>query len=103
MIVLCAFIGIKAQAPTFSTEAEPVWYYIQFKTGGAILGDQGDGNNLATMKAAASPNQWALIGNSNNFYLKSRWGNYVYFADGRFKASTTNKTELKLISSPTNS
>ncbi len=100
LIALCAFVAVKAQAPTFSTEEAPVWYYIQFKTGEAILGDQGDGNNLLTMQGAESPNQWALIGNADSFYMKSRWGNYVYYTNGYFASSSTNKTSLKLISSP---
>ena len=100
LIVLCAFAAAKAQAPTFSSEASPVWYYIQFKTGEAILGDQGDGNNLITIKGAASPNQWALIGTANSFYLKNRWGNYVHWNGSRFAASSTEKTALKLIDSP---
>ena len=103
LIALCAFVAIKAQEPSFSTEEAPVWYYIQFKTGEAILGDQGEGNNLLTMKGAESPNQWALIGDADNFYLKSRWGNYVYYTGGYFASSSTNKTALKLISSPNNS
>ncbi len=100
LAAIFAFTAINAQSPTFSTEEAPVWYYIQFKTGGAILGDQGAGNNLKTMQASESPNQWALIGNSSNFYLKNRWGNYAYFTGSRFTASATNKTQLKLISSP---
>lgn len=60
LIALCAFVAIKAQGPSFSTEEAPVWYYIQFKTGEAILGDQGEGNNLLTMKGAESPNQRAF-------------------------------------------
>lgn len=100
LIALCALAAVKAQTPTFSTEEAPVWYYIQFKTGEAILGDQGDGNNLLTMQGAESPNQWALIGNADNFYMKSRWGNYVYYTNGYFASSSTNKTSLKLISSP---
>ncbi|MBQ8364284.1 MAG: glycoside hydrolase family 95 protein [Bacteroidaceae bacterium] len=103
LIALCAFAVVKAQAPTFSTEEAPVWYYIQFKTGEAILGDQGDGNNLLTMQGAESPNQWALIGTAESFYLKSRWGNYVYFTNSKFASSSTSKTALKLISSPGNS
>ena len=100
LIALCTFTAVMAQAPTFSSEAEPVWYYIQFKTGEAILGDQGDGNNLVTTNGAAGPNQWALIGTANSFYLKSRWGNYVHWNGSRFAASSTEKTTLKLISSP---
>ncbi len=103
LVALCTFAMAKAQAPTFSSEESPVWYYIQFKTGGAILGDQGAGNNLITTAAAASPNQWALIGSINSFYLKNRWGNYAYWNNNRFTASATQKTEFKLVNSPGNS
>ncbi len=103
LAAIIAFATASAQSPKFSTESEPVWYYIQFKTGGAILGDQGAGNNLKTMAAEASPNQWALIGDADSFYLKNRWGNYAYFTNSRFTASASSKTPLKLISSPTHS
>ena len=100
LTAIIAFATASAQSPTFSKESAPVWYYIQFKTGGAILGDQGADSNLKTMAAAASPNQWMLIGDADSFYLKNRWGNYVYYTNDRFTASATNKTALRLISSP---
>ena len=61
----------KAQGvlPEFSTEEAPVWYYIQFKTGGGILSDEGTGKVMKTATAAAGPNQVDLIGEQKNFYL----------------------------------
>ena len=91
----------KAQGvlPEFSTEEAPVWYYIQFKTGGGILSDEGAGKIMKTATAAAGPNQFALIGEQNNFYLKCRTGNYVYFTNGAYTTSTSEKTSLKLVQS----
>ena len=73
----------------FSTEAAPKWYSVEFKTGGHFLSDKGNGNTLVTAGAADSDEEyWMFIGDEFGFKMKSRLGNYVYFADSRFK--TTN-------------
>lgn len=98
MIVSCTSKAERV-LPEFSNEEAPVWYYIQFKTGGGILSDQGIGNVMKTVTPAAGSNQFALIGTQENFYLKCRTGNYVYFTNGAYTTSTTEKTPLKLVKS----
>ena len=86
--------------PDFSTEDAPVWYQVQFKTGGACLADQGTGKQLKTAnKAATNAQKWQFIGNKSSFKMKSMDGNYVNFSGGKF---TTAKTgiDLKMIASP---
>ena len=92
----------KAQgtAPEFSTEEAPVWYYIQFKAGSGVVSDKGEGNIMRTAEAVideTGANQFALIGNKDNFYLMCRTGHYVTFADDAYKTSATAKESLKLI------
>ncbi|MBQ7878442.1 MAG: glycoside hydrolase N-terminal domain-containing protein [Bacteroidaceae bacterium] len=102
LIALCAATLLNAQTvpPTFSSEAEPVWYYIQFKTGSACLNDQGSDNNLQTAtKANQDSQKWQFIGSLENFYLRSKAGNYVNYANSRFTSSSTNKVALKLVES----
>ena len=81
----------------FSTEEEPVWFQVQFKAGGAYITDKDAGNNLQT--AASTPGDaqcWQFIGSPENFYMKSKVGNYVYFNNSRFATSSTEKTALDL-------
>ena len=76
--------------PYFSTEENPKWFSVEFKTGGHFLTDKGNGNVLVTAAAADSDEEyWMFIGDQfSGFKMKSRLGNYVYFEGGRFK--TTN-------------
>ena len=82
-----------------------MWYHVKFKAGGAMLGDQGEGNTMKTVNAvtefctsaSSAATQFALIGTQDNFYLKCRTGRYVNFADGAYKTSATEKAMLKLI------
>ena len=99
--MMVTFIA-KAQGvlPEFSSESNPVWYYIQFKAGNGVLSDEGEGSIMKTATAevnTAGATQYALIGTKDNFYLKCRTGRYVNFADGAYKTSTTAKVSLKLI------
>ena len=81
------------KAPSvFSTEENPKWFSVEFKTGGHFLTDKGNGNNLVTAAAADSDEEyWMFIGDVFGFTMKSRLGNYVYFEGGRFK--TTNNAD----------
>lgn len=80
---LCA--GAQAVLPEFSTEADPVWYKVQFKTGAAFLTDQGTGKNLKTAATNATDNQkWQFIGTKDNFLMRSKAGNFVSYAGSRF-------------------
>ncbi len=79
----------------FSTEEEPVWYQVQFKAGSCYIADQGSGSNLKTKAASDEDAQyWQFIGDPESFYMKSKNGNYVYYANSRFATSSTDKTEL---------
>ncbi len=81
----------------FSTEAEPVWYQVQFKAGSACLADQGTGNNLKTANQAnVDAQKWQFIGTPNSFQMKSKAGNYVNFSNSRFTAAATG-VELKFV------
>ena len=95
-------LGIAAVAqnlPTFSTVENPVYYYVQFKTGEAFLADQGAGNNLKTENRSESDGQlWAFIGTKTSFLMLSKAGNYVTF-DGTYFQSGATGEELKLVAS----
>lgn len=99
---LLVWCGKAQTLPTFSTEDEPVWYYIQFYTGSACIEDEGSGESLLTAdKSNCDEQKWQLIGDETSFYLKSKAGNYVYYSTstGYFTANSKSKTKLKLTAS----
>ena len=61
-LLLCTLLGCltgtaQGLLPEFSTEEEPMWYYVQFKAGSACLADNGAGQPLVTAtKASADAN-----------------------------------------------
>lgn len=61
---LCAFFAVHAQEglPQFSTEDAPVWYSVEFKTGGAFLADQGSNVGM-------SVGLWSAGDNNNPLFL----------------------------------
>ncbi len=72
-LFLCVTAAAQGVLPEFSTETDPVWYRVQFKTGGAFLADKGDGANLKTAAGSSSDAQkWQLIGTKSNFKMKRR-------------------------------
>ena len=82
----------------YSTEESPVWFQVQFNAGSAYITDQGAGNNLKTETVSKADAQfWQFIGTPEDFYMKSRKGNYVYFTNDRFATSATEKTSLRLV------
>ena len=97
--VSCTSVSSPA-LPLFSTEDAPEWYMIQFTAGGAVLSDQGAGNQVITAaKAITEANLWQFVGTKESFYLKSYKGNYLYHkSDGFYAttASTDGKTLLAL-------
>ena len=98
------FMALAAYAqnslPEFSSEESPLWYYVQFKTGGNVLSDKGSGKNLQTAtKAKTDTNQWQFIGTAEEMYMKSKNGNYIYYNGSKFAASTSSKTSLKIVKS----
>jgi len=92
LTALLALTGVRAQVvvPQFSTEDAPVWYTLEFKTGGHFLEDQGSGADLQTANAEEGDAQrWQLIGSRDNFLLKSKLGHYVGYGGSYFRATAT--------------
>ncbi len=83
----------------FSTESSPRWFKVQFKNQNGFLTDKGDGVNVRTAVESedATIQLWQFIGKPSDFYMKSKAGNYIYYTNSKFTASSTNKTELDLI------
>ncbi len=94
--------GAAAQiAPTFSTEASPVWYQVQFVTGSHTLKDNGASQNLVTATIANEDAQkWQLIGNANSFILKSKLGRYVSYNGSRYTSVTSFASATPLTITP---
>lgn len=82
-------IPIKAQLQ-FSTLESPVYYQVIFTYDKAAISDQGKDANLKT--AVSDPNSdsqlWQLIGNEDNFTMRSKMGNYITFNGSRFATGT---------------
>lgn len=98
---VCA--GAAPVVPQFSDENQEHWYYIVFKAGDAVLGDQGAPSRLVTRIADKSrENQlWKLVGDKDNFIIVNKTGTYVNCTD--YVRSTANKEEAKsfrLVPSP---
>lgn len=103
-LLMCAsmfFMTAQGQIlPKFSVTNDTTWYYVQFKTGSATISDPGAGKQLITAEKASADNQkWALIGDQNDFVMKSKAGNYISFSEGYYVSSTQGE-HLKLIASP---
>lgn len=91
--LMMVFFASKAQSslPNFSTDDAPVWYTVEFKTGGHYLTDKGNGSILVTAAAADSFEEcWAFIGDASGFKVKSRVGNYIYFDTSSSRFTSTN-------------
>ena len=85
------------QLPEFSTEEKPVWYNIQFQTGGNYLSDKGSGQKAVTSATAATDAQkWQLVGNAESFKLRSKSGNFLSWNGSRFTTSAEG-VSLKLV------
>ena len=90
--------------PTFSTDGNETWYYLQFCRGGAVLQDMGEGKNVKTAEAKRSnaAQLWKAVGNQNQFELVSQNGRHLYYNQsswsnsGRFVASSSGSAELSL-------
>ena len=90
----------------FSTEKEPVYYQVIFKNGDWALADKGAGNEVktATKDAASSAQYWQFIGTPESFYMKSKEGNWLGFANDFYNSTTAeNKVELNLFETGNNS
>ncbi len=72
------FIDQTLTEPTFSTEGAETWYFVQFRRGGNVLADQGEGE--AVRMATADPvdgQLWKLVGTKENFQLINKAGRYA--------------------------
>ena len=69
---------------------ESLYYYIQFKTGGAVVEDKQAGNNAQTAAMANSDAQrWAFIGTSiSSLKAISKAGHYLSYSGDRYKTTT---------------
>ena len=74
LVALLTFVSVHAAVtpPTFSTEENPVWYHIQFKTGGNILNAPEAEANLKTIAVGnhGVASEWQLVGSVSEGYLK---------------------------------
>ncbi len=95
---LFAFLmaGAQSSLPDFSTEANPTYYPIKFKTGGAYLGDQGSGNQMQTVSSNGDATQYQFIGTQSSFIMKSKLGNYVTFSNSFYSTSSNQSDAVKL-------
>lgn len=50
-LFFCVAAAAQGLLPEFSTEDNPVWYRVQFKTGSAFLTDKGKGQNFKPLRA----------------------------------------------------
>lgn len=108
LLLLTGFHFVHGQTlPTFSNSGTDTWYFVQFKNGKAVLGDQGEGvlrTELAQKnQLQESPQLWKLVGTKDNFELISKEGRHVYYNgtsfsnDNRFAASSAQTGNLKLV------
>ncbi len=74
----------------FSTVESPVWYQVKFTTGGAYLADQGADAEVKTANQADVDEQkWQLIGDKDNFTMRSKAGNYLAFSNSFYRTGST--------------
>lgn len=90
---LVTLVALAQSAPTFSTADSEVWYYVRFKTGGAVLADRGENAVLTTALAARNADEqlWKLTGEPTNLQLTSKTGRSVFYNGRRF--ATKNATD----------
>lgn len=99
-LFFCVAAAAQGLLPELSTEDNPVWYRVQFKTGSAFLTDKGNGAELQTAAGSSSDAQkWQLIGNKDNFKMKSKIGRYVNWNGSKYTASKTAGVALKIVQS----
>ena len=85
--------------PAVSTDEKSVWYHIKFMTGGAVLQDNGSGNNVTTANADATKanQQWRVLSAGTNlYYIVSNGDNYLSFNGGKFQTNSDQKQAVKV-------
>jgi hypothetical protein len=97
-LLLLMSIWVESQTlPTFSSNSNEVWYYIQFQRGLCVLQDMGESTDLNTQVAVkGSKSQlWKVVGDKSNFELVSQNGRHVYCkgtTNGSMFAASSSKT-----------
>lgn len=95
-LFVCLWASAQSTAPEFSTEADPVWYAVKFKTGEHYLSGP-NGAKMVTTSTAASDNQkFQFIGNIEGFKMKNKAGQWVTFSDSRFAMTATAGSAVEL-------
>lgn len=86
----------------FSTVESPVWYQVKFTTGGAYMADQGADAEVKTANLADVDEQkWQLIGDKDNFTMRSKAGNYLAFSNSFYRTGSTG-VDMALYASGSN-
>jgi alpha-L-fucosidase 2 len=103
--LLCTLCMSAQTLPTFSSEGNETWYYIQFKNGGAVLQDMGDGINLVTRKSAKTDAQlWKLTGSQTSCEIIGKSGRHIYYnTTSSYYAASASKTGGLKLQATTNS
>lgn len=97
-LLVCLVATAQSELPTFSTESDPVWYNVQFKSGKAYLSDQGSGSAMKTVADATDDGQkFQFIGTQTSFKMKSKKGNYVCInSSSRFATTSSSSSAATL-------
>lgn len=92
-----AFAASAAVPPVFSTADIPAYNQVVFVTGGHCLKDNGAAAKLTTANVAGNLEyRWQLIGDANEFKMKSGVGRYVGFSGGRFTTVANESDAVNL-------
>lgn len=94
----CLLACAQSSLPEFSTEDNPIWYSVQFQTGGNYLSD-GSGSNMVTVSSVSGDNQkFQFIGSQSSFTMKSKAGYWVTKGSSAtyFSTTTTASSASKL-------
>ena len=86
--LLSAMTASAATPPQYSTADNPAWNQVKFVTGSHVLKDNGAGKLITADASGSQEMRWQLIGNADEFKMKSAAGRYVGFdsSTGRFTA-----------------
>ena len=96
-LLACMASWAQSALPTFSTAADPVYYSVKFKGGGAYLSDQGTSSVMKTVASAGSDNEkFIFIGSAESCKMKSKAGNWVKWNGSRFATSANEGDAVEL-------
>jgi hypothetical protein len=79
--------------------ANDKWFYITFKSGGAVLEDQGNGHKLKTAsRVLGKPAQlWKRFGFENSVVLESQLGNKIYFDETNYSTGINRSSGFQIM------